>query len=71
MRAKRDIISQKILEMISKAEEPLETVEIIDALKNSTRIKVLYRLYNLRGENLLKGKQVGSGKGTWIWWKNG
>jgi hypothetical protein len=69
MRAKRDIISQKILEMISKAEEPLETVEIIDALKNSTRIKVLYRLYNLRGENLLKGKQVGSGKGTWIWWK--
>jgi hypothetical protein len=71
MRAKRDIISQKILEIVSKAEEPLETVEIIDALKNSTRIKVLYRLYNLRGENLLKGKQVGSGKGTWIWWKNG
>jgi hypothetical protein len=69
MRAKRDAISQKILEIIGKADEPLETIEIIDALKGSTRIKVLYRLYNLRGEGLLKGKQVGSGKGTWIWWK--
>ena len=68
MHAKRDSLSQKILDLISKVDEPLETIEIIDSIKNSTRIKVLYRLYKLRGEALVKGKQVGSGKGTWIWW---
>jgi len=69
MRIKRDNLSQKILEIIEKSSEPLETVEIISSVKNSTRVKVLYRLYKLRGESLIQGKQVGSGKGTWIWWK--
>jgi hypothetical protein len=69
MRAKRDVISQKILEVVNKSDEPLETIEIIDNLKTSTRMKILYRLYHLRGDQLLNGKQVGSGKGTWIWWK--
>jgi hypothetical protein len=70
MRIKNDILSQKILEILKKTDEPLETIEILGLIKNSTRIKALYRLYNLRGEMLIKGKQVGSGKGTWIWWKN-
>ena len=69
MHAKRDKLSERILDIISKANEPLETIEIIEQIKNSTRITVLYRLYQLRGENKIKGKQVGSGKGTWIWWR--
>ncbi len=69
MRAKRDSLSQKILDLVGKADEPLETIEIIDSIKGSTRIKVLYRLYQFRGDSMIHGKQVGSGKGAWIWWK--
>ena len=69
MRRKLDNISQKILDIINKAGEPLETKEIELILKNITRVKVLYRLNNLRGDGLIKGKPVGSGKGAWIWWK--
>jgi DNA-binding Lrp family transcriptional regulator len=47
----------------------LETKEIGEKLKKISRVKILYRLNNLRAEGLIKGKQVGSGKGTWIWWK--
>ena len=71
MRIKKDILSQKILEILKKADEPLETIEILDSIKGSTRVKILYRLNRLRGETVIKGKQVGSGKGTWIWWKDG
>jgi predicted Zn-ribbon and HTH transcriptional regulator len=71
MRIKKDILSQKILEMLKKVDEPLETIEVLDMIKNSTRVKILYRLNRLRGETVIKGKQVGSGKGTWIWWKDG
>ncbi len=70
MRIRKDKISQKILEAINKADEPLETIEIISLIKNSTRTKIMYRLYGLRGDALIKGKQVGSGKGAWIWWKS-
>jgi DNA-binding Lrp family transcriptional regulator len=65
---KLDEISKKILKIIKKENEPLETKEIEILLKNVSRIKVLARLNNLRGEVLIKGKNVGSGKGTWIWW---
>lgn len=64
-----DILYKKILNLIVKADEPLETREIELALPKSTRIMILYRLNNLRGDGRIKGKQVGSGKGTWIWWK--
>lgn len=64
-----DVVSKKILDIIVNAGEPLETREIELILKNVTRIKVLYRLNNLRGEGQIKGKPVGSGKGCWIWWK--
>lgn len=64
-----DSISQKILSLLASAEEPLETKELENLLKNVTRIKLLYRLNWLRGEGKIKGKAIGSGKGAWIWWK--
>ena len=67
---KKDKISKRILEIVNKAGEPLETKEIELILKDITRTKILYRLHNLRGEGLIIGKAVGSGKGGWIWWRN-
>lgn len=64
-----DKLSGKILDTVKRSEEPLETTEIISQV-HDTRTKVIYRLYQLRGDGLVKGKQVGSGKKTWIWWKN-
>ena len=63
-----DKISNSILKILKSVDEPLETKEIELQLPSTTRIKILYRLNNLRGEGKIKGKQVGSGKGTWIWW---
>ncbi|VVB80712.1 Uncharacterised protein [uncultured archaeon] len=58
-----------VLKIIENANEPLETKEIEILAKRITRTKILYRLNNLRAEGLIQGKHVGSGKGTWIWWK--
>ena len=63
-----DKISKDILKALKSINEPLETKEIELILKNVTRVKLLYRLNNLRGEGLIKAKVVGSGKGAWIWW---
>ena len=73
MRGTLDKTSTKILNLLQESEEPLETKEIETLLietrlKDITRIKVLYRLNLLRGDGKMKGKPVGSGKGTWIWW---
>ena len=65
---KDDKISKDILKTLKIADEPLETKEIEILLKKITRTKILYRLNNLRGEGKIKGKNVGSGKGCWIWW---
>ena len=70
-RNKLDSDSKRILKALKEAYEPLETKELELILKNITRVKLLYRFNNLRGEGLVKGKQVGSGKGTWIWWLKG
>ncbi len=64
-----DEISKKIVSTIKSSDEPIETKEIEQKIKGVSRDKILYRLFNLRGEGVIKGKQVGSGKGTWIWWK--
>lgn len=68
-----DSISEATLDIIKKAGEPLETKEIQQRLEeiipNVTRTKLFYRLTNLRGEALIKGKFVGPGKGVWIWWE--
>ncbi len=69
MHRSSDKISVKILKILGDAHEPLETREIEILLKDITRIKVLYRLNMLRGDGIIKGKAVGSGKGTWIWWE--
>ncbi len=68
MRKSTDKLSKKIFELLGSTDEPLETREIELLLKGQTRIKVLYRLNYLRGDGIIKGKVVGSGKGTWIWW---
>lgn len=68
-----DLITKKALEIIERANEVLETKEILEELQISldklTRTKLFSRLNNLRGEGLIKGKFVGPGKGVWIWWK--
>ena len=71
MHRELDSDSKRILKALKEADEPLETKELELILKNITRVKLLYRLNNLRGEGMIKGKQVGSGKGTWIWWLKG
>jgi len=63
-----DGVSRKILAIIEKSNEPLETKEIESRISGTTRAKVLYRLNDLRGEGRIRGKLVGGGKGTWIWW---
>jgi repressor of nif and glnA expression len=73
MNNSHDILSKEILKLIDESSEPLETKEIENELKRKTkditRTRVFYRLMLLRGENLIFGKFVGSGKGVWIWWK--
>lgn len=61
--------SKLILKLVNSAKEPLETKEIVEKLKKLSRSKILYRLNILRAEGLIKGKQIGSGKGAWIWWR--
>jgi len=68
MRRRLDKISKKILDIINESEEPLETKEIELILRKVTRVKILYRLNYLRGEGMIKGKPIGSGKGAWVWW---
>lgn len=71
MHPQADKLSQKIISLLAEATEPLETKEIEGLLPQATHIKILYRLNRLRGDGLLKGKPVGSGKGAWIWWNIG
>ncbi len=67
-------ISSKILDILKNSDEPFDTKEIEELIKNKvktesiTRTKIFYRLNILRGEGKIKGKFVGSGKGVWIWW---
>ena len=72
MIVKEDELVRDILKEINNSKEPLETKEIEILLKKYhkfvTRTKIIYRLNNLRGEGLIKGKYLGSGKGVWIWW---
>ena len=71
-----DPISKEILRLINESEEPLETKEISEKIKNKikdetvTRTKIFYRLNYLRGDGLIRGKFIGSGKGVWIWWSS-
>ena len=66
-------ITEVTLKIINETDEPLETKEIEEMVRKHaedvTRTKLFYRLNNLRGEGLIKGKFVGPGKGVWIWWR--
>ena len=61
-------ISKRILKVLESADEPLETMEIVERLKDVSRTIILNRLHQLRGDGLIRGKRVGGGKGVWIWW---
>jgi hypothetical protein len=68
-----DLITKRALEIIEESHDVLETKEILEKLlinsDDVTRTKLFARLNNLRGDGLIKGKFVGSGKGVWIWWE--
>jgi predicted RNA-binding protein YlxR (DUF448 family) len=68
-----DKLSSIILAALNQADEPLDTKEIEDRVtvftNDVTRIKLVLRLHNLRGENLIRGKSLGSGRGAWVWWR--
>jgi len=70
---KGDRTRELILQILDSAISPLETPEIVakvqEKIPKSTRTIVFKRLADLRGDGLIKGKYIGSGKGTWIWWK--
>jgi len=66
---RKDSIAETILMIINDSDEPLETKEIEEKLPQETRTKIFTRLKDLRGEGQIKGKMVGAGKGTWIWWR--
>jgi hypothetical protein len=70
---KEDSITKTALKIIEESNDVLETKEIEEkiliSIKDITRTKLFARLNNLRGDNLIKGKFVGPGKGVWIWWK--
>jgi predicted transcriptional regulator len=64
-----DEVSKMILKLVNSSGEPLETKEIEDKLKGISRSKIMYRLNNLRADGKIKGKNIGSGKRNWVWWK--
>lgn len=69
----KDQIADIIIEVLSDANEPLQTkqvvIEVKETVKTATRTKVFYRLNNLRGEGKIKGKRLIAGaRGIWIWW---
>lgn len=65
-----DETSKIILRVVNSANEPLETKEVEEKMKGTSRSKIMYRLNQLRAEGKIKGKFIGSGKKTWLWWKD-
>lgn len=67
---KEDLVRENLYSIIRMAQEPLETMEIVDRFKDKkiTRTKVFHRLLMLRGDNRINGKQLKAGRGIWIWW---
>ncbi len=68
-----DKVAKVIAKVINESKEPLETTEVQDLTVTKSgadvsRPVLLYRLNNLRADGVIHGKQVGSGKKSWIWW---
>jgi len=68
----KDRVANAIRQTVNQSPSPLETTEVARLVRNAipaTRTILFKRLTDLRGDSALKGKHVGSGKGTWIWWR--
>jgi hypothetical protein len=65
----KDKLTDVLIKTIREANEPLETKEIVHRIGNETRAKIICRLSDLGIQGTIKGKRVGGGNGTWIWWK--
>jgi predicted Zn-ribbon and HTH transcriptional regulator len=65
----RDKLTESLIKIINEAHEPLETKELEEKMPTETRSKIVYRLRDLALKGEIKGKMVGAGKGTWIWWR--
>jgi len=65
----KDKLTDALIKIINAANEPLETKEIETKLPTETRTKILNRLRDLAMQGTIRGKTLGSGRGTWIWWK--
>lgn len=68
---KGDRVRELILQLLTSAKNPLETAEVVELVNKqipTTRTIIFKRLTDLRGDQAIKGKHIGSGKGTWIWW---
>ena len=62
-------VDEKLISIINSSFYPLETKEIIKQIPEFSHAKILQRLTVIWGDGVIKGKQVGSGKGVWIWWR--
>ncbi|RLE47579.1 hypothetical protein DRJ25_02060 [Candidatus Woesearchaeota archaeon] len=67
MHSSKDI--EPVLTTINSSDFPLDTKEVVDNIPEFSREQVLHRLTSIWGDGVIKGKQVGSGKGIWIWWR--
>ena len=65
----KDKLTEALIKIINSADEPLETKEVESKLPTETRTKIVNRLRDLAVQGIIRGKTVGSGKGTWIWWR--
>ena len=62
-------IDDKLISIINSSNIPLETKEIKDQVPELSHAQVLRLLTTIWGDGVIKGKQVGSGKGVWVWWR--
>ncbi|RLE47580.1 hypothetical protein DRJ25_02065 [Candidatus Woesearchaeota archaeon] len=60
---------KKLASVIDSSLYPLETKEVTEQVPEFSREQVLRKLTVIWGDGVIKGKQVGSGKGVWIWWR--
>lgn len=68
-----DKVSNVILSILDNATAPLETTEIVERVLHAiptTRTIVFRRLGILRGDGVLRGTHIGSGKGVWVFWRD-
>lgn len=65
----KDKLTEALIKVINEASEPLETKEIEKKIPAETRTKIVNRLRDSAVQGTIKGKMVGAGRGTWIWWR--